>query len=374
MSTKRSKSRVTAKGRRYVVRPGEPRDRAAFLKLYGDVFGKRRTPEWFEWRYGGPYRTGAQLFVAEHNGSIVGAEPFITFRIRAGDDYVTAVQPADAMVHPDHRRRGLLTRITNLALDYYADRDPAFVFNFPNEAAKPAFLKLGWRDVGEIATAYRLQRPSVFLEEGRSRFLAAGANAASSAYLGVRDRRISASTDVRVVRHRELPADSLESLYERAVPSTLHAPREAAFYRWRFDSPDWETVTYTAERRGTTVASLVTCSRVCYGRRETLLMDALPVDGKTESEALTQLLATAIEDHAGSDLFSVAEGTLPKSVLARFGFHGDDRLPLSLVGRSTQVVVRALDADGSSGWRLGGRSLSNRDNWRLTFAEQDISV
>src|SRR6056297_2662577 len=128
----------------YVVRPHRPGDRARFLELYDDVFDASRSEEWFSWRYGGPYADRPRMFVAERNGELVGAEPFISFSMRAGDEVELAIQPADAMVHPDHRRNGLLTRMTEQALDYFEDREPSFVFNFPNEEAKSAYLKLGW--------------------------------------------------------------------------------------------------------------------------------------------------------------------------------------------------------------------------------------
>ncbi|MFC6728132.1 GNAT family N-acetyltransferase, partial [Natronoarchaeum mannanilyticum] len=148
----------------YVVRPYRPSDREQFLELYETVFGKSRTAEWFSWRYGGPYADRPRMFVAERNGELVGAEPFISFSMRAGDGTTLAIQPADAMVHPDHRRNGLLTRMTEQALEYFGGREPSFVFNFPNEAAKGAYLKLGWVEVGTVATAYRVHNPSTFFE------------------------------------------------------------------------------------------------------------------------------------------------------------------------------------------------------------------
>ncbi|MFC6726753.1 GNAT family N-acetyltransferase, partial [Halobium palmae] len=78
---------------RYSVRGYEPGDREAFLTLYADVFGKERDATWFDWRYDGPYVSQVAMTVAERAGELVGALPFIGFRLRAGGDTVLALQP-----------------------------------------------------------------------------------------------------------------------------------------------------------------------------------------------------------------------------------------------------------------------------------------
>lgn len=69
----------------YLVRTYEPSDRSGFLALYETVYDKRRSAEWVTWRYGGPYIDGVRMVVAEREGEVVGAEPFISQAIRAGD-------------------------------------------------------------------------------------------------------------------------------------------------------------------------------------------------------------------------------------------------------------------------------------------------
>ncbi|WP_101297272.1 GNAT family N-acetyltransferase [Halegenticoccus soli] len=360
----------------YVVRQYEPADREQFLSLYEDVFEKSRTPEWFEWRYGGPYTDEVRMFVAERGGELVGAEPFISFDVRVGEVTVSAVQPADAMVHPDHRRNGLLTRMTERALERYTAGEPSFVFNFPNPEAKPAYLKLGWREVGSVATSYRIENPSAFLGADR-RLLGTGVSAATRGYLTMRDRgRLGRrNPGVTVGRHSSIPADRFASLYSLSAPETLHVPREKAFYRWRFANPNWETAAYTAERDGRTVASLVACTEESDRALVTKVMDALPMAGaEREAAAFERLLAALIDDHPETDVFAVAEGTLPESVLSRLGFLGDDEPPLSFATSPTPVVARSLSSGDEWNAAVAERFLTDRANWRLTFAEQDTSV
>ncbi|WP_224449691.1 GNAT family N-acetyltransferase [Haloprofundus salilacus] len=365
----------------YVVRRYEPADRDQFLDLYEEVFEKARTPEWFNWRYGGPHTDEVRMFLAEKDGEIVGAEPFISFEICGGGETVSALQPADAMVHPDHRRNGLLTRITEAAIDHYTDAGPSFIFNFPNQAAIGAFLKLGWVQVGEVATAYRIQKPSAFLKSDRAKrmgpladaFSAAGYRARDAATLAAARRR--SDDEVTVTRHADIPSKRLAALYESAVSPRLHAPRTEAFYDWRFANPQWDTVAYTAKREGELVASIVTCTQASHGITTTKILDALPiVDAEAESEAFDRLLRVAIDDHDYVDTVAVAEDTIPPTVLSRLNFFRNDRFPMSIRGSPTPVVARPLVPEDETQWTVGGRHLADRADWCLSFAEQDTSV
>jgi len=388
-STRKSGGNDATASDGYVVRPYRPTDRDQFLELYETVFERPRSAEWFSWRYGGPYADRPRMFVAERNGDLVGAEPFISFSMRAGDGTTLAIQPADAMVHPDHRRNGLLTRMTEQALEYFGGREPSFVFNFPNEAAKGAYLKLGWVEVGTVATAYRVHNPSTFFEAFGDRVdgvagsaadsvACSAADAGASAFNRLRDAVAAtgagdAASTIDVRRHDGVPADRLASLYESAVPDRIHTPRTEAFLDWRYANPNWSVRTYAAERDGEPDAAIVTVLEQSGDMTCLKLLDAFPLVGQTDrSDAFDALVAAAVRDH-DADVAAVAEDTLPSSVLDARGFYRDDRPPLSLLGSLTAVVARPLELRNPSSWTVGDRHLPERRDWRLPFAEQDCS-
>ena len=143
----------------YAVRRYRPADRPGFLSLYEDVWGRPKGEAWFKWRFErNPYADGVEMVLAECDGRIVGAEPLLPLRLTDGTERVAAYQPVDWIVHPDHRRRGLFTRMTERLLEAYADRAALF-FNFPSEALRPGLEKFDWTEVGPVATRYRVQRP-----------------------------------------------------------------------------------------------------------------------------------------------------------------------------------------------------------------------
>jgi GNAT superfamily N-acetyltransferase len=363
----------------YRVRRFRPEDRDGVIALDRIVWDRDRGPDWFRWKYeSNPFADDVPVFVAERDGEIVGARPFMAFRIRAGETVVGALQPSDTMVHPDHRRRGLFTRMTRRAIAAYADEDRALLFNYPNDAARPGYEKLGWRTVGPQVTFYRIQDPARLLS---ARFDGA---AEPLVHRTVRPLvravrrppgRLPRRTDVEVASQRGVPHATLASIYDRNVPHRFHALRDEAFLEWRFGSPVWSRRTYLARRDGTVVAALVARTRTLTdGVTVTQIADVLPMAGdEYERGVATTLLGPVVRDHAESTLIAATTGPIRSTALERHGFRPDDRPPLSwLRNRSKTLAVRPLRLSAPS-WMLDGRPIDDPANWAGTFVERDTT-
>ena len=363
MSRALSDERTEVRREEYVIRQYERGDFEEFRALFWDVWGRSPTQEWFAWRYDSPYTERVPMFVVERDGRLVAAEPFVAFRLRAGENETLALQPADAMVHPDHRRNGLLTRMTEAAIEHYRAGEPTMFFNFPNEHILSAYLNLGWTEVGRAATYYRIQNPSALRDHITCGRIADGL---AHGYLRARDGLVSSPDDVSIERHDSPPADILTELYEQDVPERIHANRDRAYYRWRFANPNWDCRTYVA-RTDEPVAALVVCTISRNGTTYTRIMDAQPLSNPP-LEAFAGLLQEAVSDYRTADVVAVADGTLPHEVLARCGFHRDDRLPLSVAAERRPLVVRPLARNVGT---VCGERPTDRSNWLATFGEQD---
>jgi GNAT superfamily N-acetyltransferase len=371
---------VSHTGRRraseYIVRPFEEGDREPFLSLFKQTFTGVATDEWFDWRYvDNPYLDHVPIFVAERDGELAGARPYLAFEMQVDDDRHVALQTCDTMVHPDHRRQGLFTRMTERSVEFYATREPAFTFNVPNALSRPGYLKLGWQVVGDLTTYYRVQHPRAMIGDasGAMRYANSAATVASRGYLGARDRLLGIDRTVTVERYFDVPVATLAALYRTGPPDGIHAVRDERFYGWRFRNPNWSYETYVASRSDGPVAAAVVGSRTMKGVAATYLTDVVPMAWTdARREALEVLLARIVADHADADVLAFCGEAVPHRTLRAFGFLPDDRLPLSLAASPTVLVSCPLDGTYRQ-WEVDGRPLDELTSWSLAFCEQNTA-
>ena len=371
-------------GAEYRVRRYDAADRDAVLGLYERILDTPSGP-WFDWKFrDNPYAERVPIFVVERDGEVVGARPNFPLGVSVGGEPETAVLQVGAMVHPDHRRRGLFTRMVTDVYDHYAERDPVTSIGFPNDDAKAALLALDAKlsldhsVVETFPTYYRVQNPSSMLgangDGGSLGTLARLATPAARGYLGTRDALARSSGDFDVRQHDEIPVEQLASLAETHRPAGVHARRDEEFYRWRFDYPAYDYTAYTASRGGSLVAGVVVGTRTRRGTTVANLTDVLPLTGcEKRDAALAQLLARVVTDYRDSDLVVAAGRTLPDRLLRTFGFHANTGFPLSAVATTDNFIGRPLTNDSLAEWRVNGRDLSNPDNWMLSLFEHEIA-
>lgn len=375
-----SSLRDETRGRR--IRDYRSGDLGGFLDLYETVWDRRRDAAWFRWRFEeNPYVDHVPMVVARSDGDLVGAEPCLVFRLRSGETTTLGFQPADWIVHPDHRRQGLFTSMTEATLDRYADGPAGLYYNFPSDAILPGLQKQGWRVCGTVPTFYRIQNPSAVvaqkLPSGKSTTrmaLALGrmSKPLAGGYLELVDRYPRSGTDVSVEAHETLPVETLTALYERTVPEQIHVQRDADFYRWRFDNPDWSVRTYVASSDGGPVAALVVGTECVRGCVATRLLDVLPLDGSAPEPTLRALVHRAVDDASGADMVAYSGTAISSGILCRCGFQTDDSFPLSYLSRQSSMVARPVTRDADGPWPFEDRNPADVSDWTLSMAGQDI--
>lgn len=377
-------SQLGQAGAGYTYRDFRPADREGFLDLHEAVWGHDRTPAWFEWRFvDNPYLDHVPMVVAERDGEIVGAEPCLAFRLQVGAAQILALQPADWAVHPEHRREGVFTGMTETLIDRYADGTAELYYNFPNDALVSGLEKFDWTVSDGPTTCYRVQNPRQML--GRysgstravrtltSRQIGRLVTGLARRYLTVRDRLRPTVDDVEVERVESVPVDRLTALYERDRPSGIHVIRDGNYYRWRFANPRWDVATYLARRDGQIAAACVTGTETRGGVRSMAILDVVPLSGTSEPTTMTALLGAAVDDAATADLIKVADALVPDEALRALGFCASDSFPFGAVTRRTRLAVRPTARQTVGTFELGGIEPTDPDEWHLSLADQDIA-
>lgn len=361
----------------YTIRRYRPNDREGFLALYEQVWNRRKDGDWFDWRFEqNPYTDTVEMAVAERDGDIVGAEPLLPFRLAAGDDAVMVRQPVDWIVHGDHRRRGLFTRMTEQLLES-TTADTVLFFNFPTDALRAGLERFDWSDVGPVATRYRIQNPAGVIRSKQPETAKTGATLGrlgspfARACLAVADLTAPTGGTDSVSRTPGVDVDAISTVYRDTRPSKLHVPRHRAFLEWRFANPNWETTTYVArDERDRPVATIVVAVETVADLTNARLLDIQPMETRPKrARAVSQLLGEIVHDYQHVDLLS-APHTPFSSLLRRYGFLRDDGVLLSRFSSHTTHVVRPTPDPSAT--TLLGADVTDPDAWCLTLADRDI--
>jgi GNAT superfamily N-acetyltransferase len=353
----------------YEIRQYHPGDRAGFLSLHNRVLGRNHGPEWFTWKYEtNPYIDHVPIFLALHDGEIVGARPLFALPIALGDDSRVALQPGDAMVHEDHRRQGVFSRMMEAMIERYSDTYP-FYFTFPNDRSGPAHRKHGGQVVSHRRSYYRVENPeNVATAQTDRRTLQLASKLGTliaQLYHDIQDRRITVPSDLSVRTQAGVPAEELSALYRTAIPEEIHAIRDEQFYRWRFQNPDWRYNTYIGDDSSGTIAAIVTGTASTDGFTTTKLTDIVPLES-APAPALIGLIQRILRESRETDIFVAPSQGIPQQVLDALGFHADTRPPLSYLATQTIHIARPFNDN------LPVR-ITDPENWRMTFAEEDTS-
>lgn len=375
----------------YTVRPFESGDLDGFLSLYESVWGQRQTREWFDWKYGddNPFYEEIPILVAETDGDLVGAKPHVPVRMRVGDATLIALIGTDTMVHEDHRRQGLFSRLTERTIERYADREPLLTFNYPNENSRRGYQKAGWHLLGNRNTrAFRIQDPKPFVRQfgGRKSVVAAPvAGVIARGAYSVLDALREPEDEVTVEKNPSDPPAALGAVPRRAGDPKLHVERDETFYRWWLGESESEVTNaeddqlvertcYVAYRRDEPVAGAIA---VTYALTEPIfgeyfeydsvtdIIDVTPVASE-EADGVTCVLERLLADARDSRYVSVPENALSPDMHRAFGFVSQTHPRISSISElSGPLAVRPLGKQ----FTAGGVVATDPDNWIVTNAE-----
>jgi len=373
----------------YAIRAYQPGDADRFRSLYESVWGTTKSAEWFDWRFAAnPHADGIEMIVAEDDGLLVGAEPVIPYRLRAGERLLSAWQPVDWIVHPEYRREGIFSAMTEALLDTVRG-DTDLLYNFPNEQLLPGIQQFDWQVIDTVATRYRVQDPATaaglrdaHMAESASSRLAIAASPLLQAGLGLCDRFVATHDDITVQRVQGLPLEIVSERYEASVPSQLHVPRDRRFLEWRFANPRWHITTYVARRDGDVGATVVAATERIGGSKLVRLLDVQPMtEAEGDADAFEAILQAVVSDNRDASVLKAPTGPFP-GVLRRCGFLRDDSFPFSRFSATTFHAVRPLEGgsvvaaaedDGSVASDPDALDPRNADDWLLALGDLDVA-
>ena len=294
----------------------------------------------FEWKHLANPAGRSIALVADREGAIVGLRSFMRWTLETSDgELVTAVRAVDTATSPSVQRRGVFSRLTTEGLERCRDEDVRFVFNTPNDASRPGYLKMGWQVVATWPIWAKVRRPDRLMLAAARRDLGAGPGVAAPA-----------GSSARPVR--EVLARAGEIAAAAGAPvRRLHTSRTPDHLRWRYaEGP----MTYHALMGD---SALVVLRLRARGRlREAVVCEALAPAGAERElrELLRRVPSETGADHAVAHL---GPGWPGRACLGGAGYH---RLPRTGI----VFTVRRVD-DGEPDPLDPG-------NWALTLGDLEV--
>lgn len=211
-----------------IIRPATADDETAVLSLLQTSMGGGptggRSAAFFRWKHvTNPFGSSLQLVAEQPGEGLVGFRTFMRWRFLADDTAVTAMRAVDTATHPAHRGKGIFRRLTLSAVERAAE-DTDLIFNTPNDASRPGYLKMGWQSVATVPIAIRPLRPVRVVR---------GLRRAEQIRGGAPDCRLPPAS--RVLDHWE----AVNDLLGRAADDDglLRTDAGVAYLRWRYCDP-----------------------------------------------------------------------------------------------------------------------------------------
>ena len=218
------------------------KERDAFRRLFQTVFHHQMTAKLWEWKYLENPMTLDQplIYIAEHEGEIVGARPILPNRMKFGDNILKVAQPCDTMVHPEHRRKGIFAKMTNFAIIDAQKRGFSLFYGFPNLLLGKIYKNvksLGWEVISKIDASYKIFSPSKVISTTMPENILSSIGKIFFRFLSSKKCKLPSlkpakSYDINV---ESTIANEIENLWQGlSVNYKISTVRDEKYVKWRF--------------------------------------------------------------------------------------------------------------------------------------------
>ena len=109
------------------------------------------------------------VMVAKHNGKIVASRGGFNWPLKYNDNYINAIQFHGTSVHPDHRRRGLFSKLNLEYLKNARNNDIDYIFNVSVKISRLGYEKLGWKYLKGFHRLTYFNKPSRIINNKRDK-------------------------------------------------------------------------------------------------------------------------------------------------------------------------------------------------------------
>lgn len=262
----------------FTARELEAADEEEVLQLLGKALGEGpaggRTANFWRWKHvNNCFGPSYARVACDDSGNIIGMRAFMQWELISGDKTLRAVRAVDTATHPNYRRTGIFSTLTQKVLDDVTADGVDLVFNTPNNSVLPGYLKLGWQKVANVRPMVKVLSYPGF---------AAGMVRRNLGKTSPRQHEMAEffrgeSTPVTALRERQT---AVERLIQRNEDASRHqgirTKRSWDYLQWRYlDHPTIPYWTVFLEEAGELQACAIFRTNTRFGMKEVVLGELL---------------------------------------------------------------------------------------------------
>ncbi|KYC45241.1 MAG: hypothetical protein APG12_01696 [Candidatus Methanofastidiosum methylothiophilum] len=299
-------------------------DLIKFLAYFYKTLNYETRKKLFVWRYeSNPYINSPFIYLAFDGKKIIGFRAFVIQKFILKDKKFLLGTPADAVVHPQYRRKGLFSKLTEYAID---DMDKNSNIRFlvslsANSASEAGNIKLGFVPIGKRKYVYKISL----------------SNTLKSIYRNNRfqKRDISIGKNIKIEISKELRSDDISKLMNNFLnKNKIRNLKDDKFYNWVFGSSsnDYIYVYY--------IKNDVLLGYICLEKKSRLLYSLVEY-GYTQQHIIKQLIEVISKEISIPflRLYIFTKDNKEKSLFFDCGFRGENDILMKFLKKMNLLII-----------------------------------
>jgi GNAT superfamily N-acetyltransferase len=349
-------------------------DKEQLLDLFRASFGHSMPAELWDWKYiENPLAPpDPEVVVALDNGRIVGARPFRPVALWLGNKTARAALGSDVMVHPEHQRKGITTRMYQFGMEYLKENGYALHYGIANEKSHMLGLKQGHKTIATRESIFRPINPQkLFSHRLENKVVGTGVGFLYDNLLNIKPRDVfqpRASFGVKVFDQFN---DELEEIDTLRDQSLIELVRSESYLRYRFDRRPGRDYRYIVAQKDETLwgYAVVSAEEQISGLVYGYIVDHIVRD--RDIACFRALISRSLDELEKwrCDIASVwapGEPLLRKELLKHLGFKSSLTFPYSRFSSHRYFTVRMTNEQATA-----GVNIYDKANWRVTYTYSD---
>jgi len=310
----------------------------------------------FEWRYEkNPYQDQPFIFLALDGERVAGFRAFVVQLFMLHGKAYKVYSPADAIVHPNYRRRGVFSNLNDAFLqEVNRHKDmPGIILNLTsNRFSTPGYLKQYWQETNGVKRYYyKYSIPALFKNYVNSRTVTPGAFSRKDLEFEITNK----------INSQELAAFNEQN----RNPYTLSPVRDEAFYNWKYSYNPEQYLTVYARKESSLQAYLIL-------KRVTGKQYALEEYGGSNTNAFIKTVSAAMKRLQVPLLRSWAFAPHDQDLLKKAGFYPEPTGLMKKLGKERlPILVRpAQPKPDETDFVIDGQDIRQINNWQIQLADR----